>query len=390
MSDNIKDVEIKVIGVGGGGGNMVNHMIKEGISGIDMIVANTDAQALESSLAKQKIQLGAKKTRGLGAGMKPEVGAKAAEESFDEIKDLLDGANMVFIATGLGGGTGTGAAPVVARAAREVGALTISVVTRPFFFEGKKRDKLALAGIDELKVESDSMVVIQNDKLLSIIEKSLGTSESFKMVDSVLTRAVSGMSSVVLSCSESDINTDFADVKTIMEHRGLAILSVGESVGDDAAVEAITNAIESPLLDNLSIKGALGVLIHFQINPNFPLLQIQSAMDIIHDSADEDADIIFGTTTNEKLADNEVKITIVATGFGSSNHDISTKKISSVNNSDKTPEFEIKPDTTIAEQTTPPTIAGINNKFAENGGYIIENVRDIDLDIPTFLRNKMD
>jgi cell division protein FtsZ len=390
MSDNIKDVEIKVIGVGGGGGNMVNHMIKEGISGIDMIVANTDAQALESSLAKQKIQLGAKKTRGLGAGMKPEVGAKAAEESFDEIKDLLDGANMVFIATGLGGGTGTGAAPVVARAAREVGALTISVVTRPFFFEGKKRDKLALAGIDELKVESDSMVVIQNDKLLSIIEKSLGTSESFKIVDSVLTRAVSGMSSVVLSCSESDINTDFADVKTIMEHRGLAILSVGESVGDDAAVEAITNAIESPLLDNLSIKGALGVLIHFQINPNFPLLQIQSAMDIIHDSADEDADIIFGTTTNEKLADNEVKITIVATGFGSSNHDISTKKISSVNNSDKTPEFEIKPDTTIAEQTTPPTIAGINNKFAENGGYIIENVRDIDLDIPTFLRNKMD
>jgi cell division protein FtsZ len=331
-----------------------------------------------------------KKTRGLGAGMKPEVGAKAAEESFDEIKDLLDGANMVFIATGLGGGTGTGAAPVVARAAREVGALTISVVTRPFFFEGKKRDKLALAGIDELKVESDSMVVIQNDKLLSIIEKSLGTSESFKIVDSVLTRAVSGMSSVVLSCSESDINTDFADVKTIMEHRGLAILSVGESVGDDAAVEAITNAIESPLLDNLSIKGALGVLIHFQINPNFPLLQIQSAMDIIHDSADEDADIIFGTTTNEKLADNEVKITIVATGFGSSNHDISTKKISSVNNSDKTPEFEIKPDTTIAEQTTPPTIAGINNKFAENGGYIIENVRDIDLDIPTFLRNKMD
>jgi cell division protein FtsZ len=390
MSDNIKDVEIKVIGVGGGGGNMVNHMIKEGISGIDMIVANTDAQALESSLAKQKIQLGAKKTRGLGAGMKPEVGAKAAEESFDEIKDLLDGANMVFIATGLGGGTGTGAAPVVARAAREVGALTISVVTRPFFFEGKKRDKLALAGIEELKVESDSMVVIQNDKLLSIIEKSLGTSESFKMVDSVLTRAVSGMSSVVLSCNESDINTDFADVKTIMEHRGLAILSVGESVGDDAAVEAITNAIESPLLDNLSIKGALGVLIHFQINPNFPLLQIQSAMDIIHDSADEDADIIFGTTTNEKLADNEVKITIVATGFGSSNHDISTKKISSVNNSDKTPEFEIKPDTTIAEQTTPPTIAGINNKFAENGGYIIENVRDIDLDIPTFLRNKMD
>jgi len=378
MSENIKSVNIKVIGVGGGGGNMVNHMIKEGVSGIDMIVANTDAQALESSLAPKKIQLGTKKTQGLGAGMKPEVGAKAAEESYEELKELLDGANMVFIATGLGGGTGTGAAPVVARAAKEVGALAISIVTRPFFFEGRKRDKLAIAGAEALKAESDSMVVIKNDKLLTIIEKTLGTNDSFKLVDSVLSRAVSGMSSVVLSCNESDINTDFADVKTIMEHKGSAILSVGESVGDDAAVEAVTNAIESPLLDNLSIKGAHGVLIHFQINPNFPLLQIQSAMNIINDNAHEDADIIFGTTSNEKLADNEVKITIVATGFGS-------EEELPVNNTQVAPQMETNQDTTEKK-----SIPQLNNTVKQNGGYIIENVRDIDLDIPTFLRKRMD
>ena len=387
MNDNIREVEIKVIGVGGGGGNMVNHMIKEGVSGIDMIVANTDAQALNASLAKKKLQLGAKKTRGLGAGMKPDIGAKAAEESYDELKELLAGANMVFIATGLGGGTGTGAAPIVARAAREVGALSISIVTRPFFFEGRKRDKLALAGIKELKKESDSMVVIQNDKLLTIVEKNLGTGDSIKMVDNVLSRAVSGMSSVVLSCNESDINTDFADVRTIMEHKGSAILSVGESVGEEAAVEAITNAIESPLLDNLSINGAMGILIHFQINPNFPLLQIQAAMNIIHDNAHEDADIIFGTTSNEKLADDEVKITIVATGFGNESQDSTTKSETiSANTTTSTPEFEVKPDPIV--DNTDLMLNNLKHRLTGSGEYIIEG--DHDLDVPTFLRRRMD
>ncbi len=398
-----RGAQIKVIGVGGGGTNMVNHMIREGISGIDMIVANTDAQSLESSLANKKIQLGVKKTKGLGAGMKPEVGAKAAEESFDELKNALDGADMVFIASGMGGGTGTGASPVVAKAAKEVGALTICIVTRPFFFEGRKRDKLALAGIEELKVVSDTMVVIQNDKLLEIVDKNLGYKDSFRLVDNVLAQAVGGMSSVVLSCNESDINADFADVETIMSHKGLAILSIGEAVGEDAAVEAVKNAIESPLLDNQTIDGAMGVLIHFNINPSFPLAQIQNAMQIIYDKADEDADIIFSTTSSDKLAENEVKLTIVATGFD----DQKSKKTNRVINNQIETKIEVRP-----ENPTPPpapkaepepttTTASVgtttSDRFAQlaqaystakKEKYVLENSND--LDIPTFLRRKMD
>jgi len=388
-TNEIVGAKIKVVGVGGGGGNMVNHMIREGISGIEMIAINTDAQALEKSLANTKLQLG----DGLGAGMKPEVGAKAAEKNYDEIKELLDGADMVFVATGLGGGTGTGAAPIVAKAAKEVGALTISIVTRPFFFEGRKRDKLAQKGMEELRVESDSMVVIQNDKLLTIVDKNLGVKDSFKLVDDILTRAVGGMSSVVLSCGESDINADFADIRTIMEHKGRAILSIGEGVGDDAAVEAIKNAIESPLLDNLSIDGAMGVLIHFTINSNFPLVQIQNAMDIIYDSAHEDADIIFGTTTNDNLAENEVKITLVATGFDANN----TPKLKTPANTTDKQTIEAKPEIpqnkpTMQSQphsaSPEEIINSLRAKLTGNGNYIIENSND--LDIPTFLRKKMD
>ena len=378
--ENIVGAKIKVVGVGGGGGNMVNHMIKEGISGIEMIAINTDAQALEKSLANTKLSLG----DGLGAGMKPEVGAKAAEKNFDEIKEILDGADMVFVATGLGGGTGTGAAPIVARAAKEIGALTICVATRPFFFEGRKRDKLAQKGMEELKEESDSMVVIQNDKLLSVVDKNLGIKDSFKLVDDVLSRAVGGMSSVVLSCGESDINADFADIRTIMEHKGRAILSVGEAVGEDSALEAIKKAIESPLLDNLSIDGAMGVLIHFTINPNFPLTQIQNAMDVIYDSADEDADIIFGTTSQENLAENEVKITLIATGFES--NEVPKIKDLQANATEKTT-IEAKPES--VKITSPEDmINNLRQKLTGNGNYVIESSND--LDIPTFLRKKMD
>ncbi|OQX73854.1 MAG: cell division protein FtsZ [Campylobacteraceae bacterium 4484_4] len=365
--------QIKVIGVGGGGGNMINHMISEGIGEIDLIAANTDAQALEASLANRKLQLGERKTRGLGAGMKPEIGRNAAMESYDDIKEALEGADIVFIASGLGGGTGTGASPVVAQAAKEVGALTVSVVTKPFSFEGRKRSKLATEGIEELKKESDSIVVIPNDKLLSIVDKHLGIKESFKLVDNILSRAVGGMSSVVLSYGENDINLDFADVQTVMSHKGMAILGVGEAEGDDAAIEAVKNAIESPLLDNMSINGAMGVLVHFHIHPNFPLTQIQSAMDIIYDSADEDADVIFGTTTNENLAENEVKITIVATGFEQEGE----KRANIANNI----ECE-KPAETPKEQP----IAGIRRRIA-NADY---DLVDDDLDYPTFLRRQMD
>ena len=378
MSKNENQVigaKIKVIGVGGGGGNMVNHMISQGVGEIDLIVANTDSQALNASLAETKIQLGERKTRGLGAGMKPEVGKNAALESFEDLKEALDGADIVFIATGMGGGTGTGATPIVAQAAKEVGALTVSVVTKPFAFEGRKRSQLALEGINELKSESDSIVVIPNDKLLAIVDKNLGVKDSFKLVDDVLSRAVGGMSAVVLSHGANDINLDFADVQTVMGHKGMAILGVGEAEGDDAAIEAVRNAIESPLLDNMSINGAMGVLVHFHIHPNFPLTQIQSAMEIIYDSADDNADVIFGTTTNDSFAENEVKITIVATGFDSAKD----ASLSPINQTDI-------PATPAKEPEGEKPAVKRKLKLSGGGDYIDTN----DLDYPTFLRRQMD
>ena len=358
---------IKVVGVGGGGGNMINHMINEGISGIDLIVANTDAQALNASLAPTKIQLGEKKTKGLGSGMKPEIGRESALESYEEIRSALENADIVFIASGFGGGTGTGAAPIIAQAAKEVGALTVSVITKPFMFEGKRRAKLAEEGLKELKKESDSIVVIPNDKLLSIIDKNLGIKDSFKIVDNILSRAVGGMSSVVLSYGNNDINLDFADVQTVMSHRGMALLGVGEFEGEDAAVEAMKNAIESPLLDNMSINGALGVLVHFNIHPNCPLSQISDAMGIVYDNADEDAHVIFGTTTDENMPENKVKITIVATGFES--------------------EKEKQESLNLVDPITEARKKRINELRKVSGGY--EGQGDL-LDIPTFLRNQMD
>ncbi|MCF6331124.1 MAG: cell division protein FtsZ [Sulfurimonas sp.] len=310
----INGARIVVVGVGGGGGNMIGHMISEGISGIEMISINTDAQVLNAS-DSSKIQIGAKLTKGLGAGMKPEIGKESALESYDEIRAALDGADIVFISAGLGGGTGTGAAPVVAQISKDVGALTISIVTKPFSFEGKKRLKLAEAGLEELKRESDSIVVIPNDKLLSIIDRKLGLKDSFKIVDSVLAQAVSGTSGVILSSGTNDINLDFADLKTVMQHRGMALMGVGEYEGDNAAYEAIKSAIESPLLDNMSINGAMGVLVHFSMHPNFPTMEIYSAMEVVNESADDEADIIFGTSTDNSLAEDYVKITIIATGF---------------------------------------------------------------------------
>lgn len=307
--------KMKVIGVGGGGGNMINHMIREGYDRIDLLVANTDSQALENSLAKTKILLGEKTAKTLGAGMDPTVGKDSAEESFDILKDALEYSDIVFVASGLGGGTGTGASPVVARAAKENKALAIGVVTTPFKFEGKKRATLAQAGINELKKECDSILVIPNQKLLSLIDKKAGIKESFKMVDDVLARAVGGMSSIILDSGDSDINLDFADVKKIMSHRGLALMGVGASEGEDAPKEAIQDAIQSPLLDDMSINGAMGVLIHFKIHPDCSLLEISEAVSLVEEAAHDNADIIFGTTTDASIENNRVEVTLIATGF---------------------------------------------------------------------------
>ena len=364
---------IKVVGVGGGGGNMVNYMIKEGLTGVEMIAANTDAKALRESLAHTKLQLGEKLTRGLGAGMKPEKGMQAAEESYEQLVKSLDGSDLVFISTGLGGGTGTGASSVVARAAKEVGALTVAVCTKPFAFEGPRRTKLALAGLEELKAECDSIVVIPNDKLLAIVDKNMGYTESFSMVDDVLARAVSGISSIVLSEGHEGINTDFADLNTVMSHKGMALMGMGQSEGPDSAYEALKLAIESPLLDDLSINGAMGVLVHFQMNQKYPLVAINQAMNIVYDAADEEADVIFGTSVVNDMPDEMIKVTIIATGF----------ERNAVNNA--------QPDAEAIEQNVQPIRRNVsvqkNLKVA--GGYDISENEDY-LEIPTFLRRQID
>ena len=320
LSDNV--AKIAVIGVGGGGCNMINHMINEGSHKIDLIAANTDLQVLHISKAPKKIQLGLKLTKGLGAGMKPEVGRDSAVESYEEIKAALKGADIIFIAAGLGGGTGTGAAAIIAKAAKEIGALTVSVVTKPFTWEGKKRAGLANLGLEELKKVSDSIIIVPNDRLLEIIDENVGMKDAFKIIDNILYQAVNGMSEVILNPGNSDINTDFADVKTIMQHKGMALMGIGRAKGEDAARRALEDAIDSPLLDKVSLNGAKGILIHFNIHPQVSLFAINDVMGSINDRMDSNAEIIFGTTSDSTLEKDEVKITIVATGFESKNDEI--------------------------------------------------------------------
>jgi cell division protein FtsZ len=365
---------IVAIGVGGGGGNMVGHMINEGVEGIEMIVANTDAQVLQSSFAPTKIQMGTRLTKGLGAGMKPSVGKDSAIESYDDIRTAIEGADIVFVAAGLGGGTGTGAAPVIAQIAKDVGALTIAVVTKPFSFEGRKRHKLAEEGLNDLKKESDSIVIIPNDKLLSIIDKNLGLKESFRIVDAVLAQAVSGTSGVILASGDNDINLDFADLKTVMCHQGIALMGVGEYQGENAAYEAIRSAIESPLLDNMSINGAMGVLVHFTMHPDFPMISISEAMGVVEESADEDADVIFGTTTDATLPVDYIKITLVATGF---EHEDEAKKVSSANNN----AYE----TSNASESAPNSRPVSRPRMVVGG-----DLSDDYLDVPTYMRQQKD
>ena len=319
LSDNV--AKIAVIGVGGGGCNMINHMINEGSHKIDLIAANTDLQVLHISKAPKKIQLGLKLTKGLGAGMKPEIGRDSAVESYEEIKGSLKGADIVFIAAGLGGGTGTGAAAIIAKAAKEIGALTVSVVTKPFTWEGKKRAGLANLGLEEIKKVSDSIIIVPNDRLLEIIDENVGMKDAFKIIDNILYQAVNGMSEVILNPGNSDINTDFADVKTIMQHKGMALMGIGRAKGENAAQRALEDAIDSPLLDKVSLNGAKGILIHFNIHPQVSLFAINDVMGTINERMDSNAEIIFGTTSDSTLEKDEVKITIVATGFESRNEE---------------------------------------------------------------------
>ncbi|HVJ48204.1 cell division protein FtsZ [Desulfitobacterium sp.] len=302
---------IKVIGVGGGGNNAVNRMITAGLKGVDFISINTDAQALNLSRAGQKVQIGTKLTKGLGAGANPEVGMKAAEESRDELLEALKGVDMVFVTAGMGGGTGTGAAPIVAEVAKELGALTVGVVTRPFTFEGRKRAMQAEKGIAELKSKVDTLITIPNDRLLQVVDKNTTIHEAFRIADDVLRQGVQGISDLI--AVPGLINLDFADVKTIMKNTGSALMGIGQATGENRAADAARKAISSPLLET-SIEGAKGVLLNITGGPNMTLFEVNEASEIIAEAADPDANIIFGAVIDESLKE-EVRVTVIATGF---------------------------------------------------------------------------
>lgn len=303
---------IKVIGIGGSGKNALNHMINSKVKGVEFIVMNTDTQDLHNSLSEKKVHLGKNLTKGLGAGMNPEVGRRAAEETKAEIQDVIKGADMVFIACGMGGGTGTGAAPIVAQAAKEQGILTVAVVTKPFSFEGNQRMKLADIGLAELEKEVDAILVIPNDRLIVISGKDVGFRQAFAMCDEVLKQAVEGISELITT--PGMINVDFADIKAVMADAGSALMGIGIAAGEGRAEKAALQAINSPLLD-LSISGARGVLFAISGGDDLTIHEIQEAAKIITESIDKDAKVIFGTIRDEKLKKGEIKVTVIATGF---------------------------------------------------------------------------
>ena len=351
---------IKVVGIGGGGNNSVNRMVEAGVHGVQFVEINTDKQQLNKSLAQTNIQIGEKLTRGLGAGANPEIGKCSAEESKAEIAEALKGSDMVFITAGMGGGTGTGAAPIVASIAKDMGILTVAVVTKPFPFEGKKRMLQADSGIEELKQCVDTLIIIPNEKLLQVVEKQTGFQESLIMADDVLRQGVQGISDLITI--PGLVNLDFADVKTIMIDKGIAHMGIGKATGENRAQEAARQAIHSPLLET-SIEGASGVLINVTGGKDLALLEINEALELVQKSVDPDANIIFGAVIDEKLED-ELVITVIATGFGKSGFE--GVNIESIINRTVENSFNNQP-----KQTT---IASSTNDYK------------IDLDIPPFLR----
>ena len=378
-----QSAKIKVIGVGGGGGNAVNTMISCDIYGVDFIVANTDVQALRMSKAPVKIQLGGQSTKGLGAGSNPEVGKQAALEDRERLAEVLSGADMVFVAAGLGGGTGTGAAPVIADVAKELGALTVGVVTKPFTREGRQRLSKAEHGVSDLKKHVDSLIVIPNDRLLGLAGKSMSILDAFKPSDDVLRQAVQGISDLITTSGL--INVDFADVKAIMSERGMAMMGIGISSGDNRAVEAATKAISSPLLEEIDISGARGVLVNISGSSNMTMDEFDAASRIIHEKVNEDANIIVGLVIDEDLGD-FVKITAIATGFGDRFDLEKTKKELHNNVAQISEKNEINreiPAFIRNRQKQQPEVFSRQQR-----GFFMDE--DDQYDIPTFLRKSVD
>jgi cell division protein FtsZ len=343
---------IKVVGVGGGGTNAVNRMVDARLTGCEFIAVNTDAQALMMSEADMKLHIGSSGTRGLGAGADPAVGLAAAQESRDELKEALKGADMVFVTAGEGGGTGTGAAPIVAELSREIGALTVGVVTKPFVFEGRRRSQQAEMGIDTLRDKVDTLIVIENDRLLQVVEKKTSVVDAFRMADDILRQGVQGITDLITV--PGLVNLDFADVRTIMREAGSALMGIGEAVGENRAAEAARAAVSSPLLET-SIEGATGILLNITGGPDIGLFEVNEAAEVVTSAADQNANVIFGAVIDDAAGD-AVRVTVIATGFGPQRR---------------------RRRGTAAEAPIPPT--------AVSGGF---EVPDEALDVPSFLRDK--
>ncbi len=370
---------LKVVGVGGAGGNAVNRMISSGLQGVEFIAVNTDAQVLELSCAHKKIQVGSRMTKGLGSGGNPEVGRKAIEEDGDLMRDILEGADMVFVTAGMGGGTGTGASPTIARMAREQGALTVGIVTRPFSFEGKRRERQALDGIEELKSEVDTLIIIQNDKLLSLVPQETPLKEAFSKADEILHHATKGISDLIMI--PGLINLDFADVRTIMSGMGEALMSTGVASGEGRATQAARMALCSPLLDDVSIRGARGVLVNITGDEQMSLHEVSEATSIISEEAGDDANVIFGAVVSDSDRES-IHVTVIATGFDGREREILPAFTTKTKETDifEIPRFE---DVTLDEEEH--RYASVGAEAASTVGNVAPN-----LDIPTFLRKQLD
>ncbi|MBF0624505.1 MAG: cell division protein FtsZ [Magnetococcales bacterium] len=398
-SNNGLEARIKVIGVGGGGGNAINNMIQAQLEGVEFIAANTDAQALSRNLAPTRIQIGEGVTRGLGAGAKPEVGTSAAEESRERIQQALTGADMIFITAGMGGGTGTGAAPIIAKIAKEMQILTVAVVTKPFNFEGKRRMRYAEEGLAELRSHVDTVITIPNQKLLSVVGKNTTMLEAFRKADDVLHQAVRGITDLITV--PGLINVDFADVRTVMDEMGQAMMGAAEASGDTRAIDAATHAISSPLLDDVSIHGARGVLINITGGYNLALQEVDEAATVVRDMAHDDANIVFGAVLDESMED-MVRVTVVATGIGGN------ERVAFPARGEKSAQVATFPTRQkTAHSHKPEAAAAAENPGQKPGaeGQPAKKVRrrptdledfnradkgEADFDVPTFLRRQMD
>lgn len=381
--NRINGAKIKVVGVGGGGCNAVNTMIRSGLSGVEYIVANTDAQALSISLAETKIQLGGTVTKGLGAGANPEIGKKSALEDYEKISEVLKGADMVFITAGMGGGTGTGAAPVIAKLAKELGALTVGVVTKPFVFEGKKRFKQAEEGIRNLEESVDSLITIPNQRLLYLAGENLSLVDTFKKADEVLLNAVRGISDLINNTGH--INADFADVSTVMANKGLALMGTGTAAGAGRAIKAATEAISSPLLEDISINGATGIIINITGSDTLSMHETNEAVTLIMEAADENAEIIFGTVIDNNMVD-DIKVTVIATGLGgqirahagmTSNQSATTSTINSSQTSQQTQQAYVAPQPAYVAPVAQPQYVAPQAQQTAQPTYYSEPAREM-------------